>query len=122
MRNKIVKQQLEHCSYADLTHFDSVTNTYFIPKYTKPKYDVGKCYLVKVMREFVNNPTTILATNWNKGTSPMHEYLKVYVSKIVGKMIYVDAIYFDSTLNQDIPGEMWSGYLDVDNLTQLAQL
>ena len=122
MRNKIVEQQLKLCSYADLTQFDEKSNTFYIKKYTKPKYDIGKCYLVRVSRELVNNSTSILASNWNHGTSPKYEYLKIYVSKITGKMLSVDAIYFDNTNQQDIPGEMWSGFLSVDDLTQLAQL
>lgn len=41
---------------------------------------------------------------------------------MTGKMLSVDAIYFDNTNQQDIPGEMWSGFLSVDDLTQLKQI
>lgn len=61
--NKIVKEQLDSCNYAKLENFDSTTNTYFIPKYTKPQFKVGKCYLVVVSKAIVKNSNSVMATN-----------------------------------------------------------
>ena len=54
MISKIVEQQLKKCYFANLNNFDENTNTYFIPKYSKPKYDLNNCYLIKVNKEVIN--------------------------------------------------------------------
>jgi hypothetical protein len=57
--NQIVKKQLEKVTYADLSNFNPETNTYYIKKYTRAKYNIGKCYLVKVSLEVVNNLNSV---------------------------------------------------------------
>jgi hypothetical protein len=116
-----VKQQLAKCAYANLNHYDEATNTFIIPKYTKPKYDLGKMYLIQIPAIMVNNPTSVLACNWNNSTSPKSSYLKIYVSKTAGKMIYVDSIGYDMENRQDL-SIMWSGWLPIDEITQIATL
>ena len=95
MRSKIVETQLKKCSYADLSHFDNTTGVFNIPKYSKPKFDIGKMYIIQVANELVDNNSSVIATNWNSGTSPKSPFLKIYVSKMVGKMIYVDSLVFN---------------------------
>lgn len=107
MRNTI-KKQLEQCRYADLTDYDPSTNIYHIPKYTKPVYEIGKYYLVKLSIGLVNNNNSVLAANWNHCTSPSSEYLKIVVNKQLGKNILVDGLAFDITTNTDL-NSMWSG-------------
>lgn len=118
---EFTKKQLAKCSYADLSDYDERTNTYKIPKYSKPKYEVGKMYLVKVSGGLVNNADSVIATNWNAGTAPKMPYLKVYVSKILGKMLYVDSICYDYDRFTDT-SIMWSGWLPIDELSQIEQL
>lgn len=115
------KKQLEQCRYADLSNYDSVTNTYHIPKYTKPTYDVGKYYLVKLSQILVNNNNSVLAANWNHCTSPSTDYLKIVVNKQLGKNILVDGLAFDPVTNSDL-NSMWSGWLPIDELTQISKL
>ena len=117
----LVRQQLLRCSYADLSHFDSETQTFRIPKYNKPKYVLGQMYLVQVSGALVNNNTSTVAANWNNSTSPAFSYLKIYVSKELGKMIYVDSIGFDPTTKQDI-NTLWSGGLPTEELTMISQV
>jgi len=118
---EIIKAQLEHCSYANLSNYDEKTNTYLIPKYSKPRYDLGKMYLIQVPGSLVNNSTSVLASNWNNGTSPKMPYLKIYVSQVMGKMIRVDSIAFNQETNQDT-SIMWSGWLPTEEITQIAIL
>lgn len=116
---EIVKKQLDKCQFADLSNFDKETNVYYIPKYTKPLYDINKCYIVKLADYVLKDPNSVLATNWNQGKLPQTNHLKIYVSKILGKMIYVDSIGFDINTGIDQPSLFWSGWLNIDDLAQL---
>ena len=116
-----VKRELAKVNYADLSHYDKETNTYIIPRYSKPKYNVGKMYVVRIPLDILNMTNSALATNWNNGTCPKSEYLKIYVSKMVGKMLYVDSLGFDLEQNKDL-SNMWSGYLPAEEITQIQAL
>jgi hypothetical protein len=118
---ELIKQQLKNCSYADLSHFDPVTNTFLIPRYQKPHFALGNMYLVQVSGALVNNTSSVIAANYNNGTAPSFNYLKIFVSKSLGKMIYVDSIGFDPGTKQDI-NIMWSGWLPTEELTLISQV
>ena len=65
---------------------------------------------------------SVLAVNWNNGSCPKTQYLKVFVSKALGgNMIFVDSIGFDFDNKQDL-NMMWSGWLDSSQLTQISAL
>jgi hypothetical protein len=118
---ELIKQQLKNCSYADLSHFDPATNTFLIPRYQKPHFALGNMYLVQVSGALVNNTSSVIAANYNNGTAPSFNYLKIFVSKSLGKMIYVDSIGFDPSTKQDI-NIMWSGWLPTEELTLISQV
>lgn len=115
-----IKNQLRKCRVA-CVNFQDGTYEYLIKQYKKPKYLIGKCYLIKVSNEIINNSTTLLAINWNNGGSPKSQFYKAYVSKCIGKTIYCDCLAYDPVNNTD-KSEIWSGYLDIDYLEQLAEL
>jgi hypothetical protein len=121
MIRPIIKEQLEKCQFADLNNFDHNTNTFYIKKYSKPTYEINHCYLVKLPLNIVNAADSVLAVNWNNGTCPKTQYLKIYISKALGTMIYVDSISFDFDTKQDL-SIMWSGWLDSAQLTQISAL
>lgn len=118
---EIIKKQLLKCTYANLNNFNPETNTFYIPKYSKPQYVVGKMYLVQLPLNLVNNTSSVVAANWNNGTAPQFQYLKVYAAKLLGKMLYVDSIGYDINTRQDI-NTLWSGWLPTEEITQLAVL
>ena len=78
-----IKKQLQKCDFADLNNYDPQTQTFHIAKYSKPVYEINCCYLVKIADYFLNNITTVIATNWNNNTAPKFSYLKIYISKII---------------------------------------
>jgi len=117
----LVRRELAKVAYADLTHYDEETGIFTIPKYSKPRFELTKMYIVQVANEVVNNNRSVLASNWNNGTSPKSTYLKIYVSKMIGKMIYVDSLVFNMETKSDT-SILWSGWLPVDQLTQLYVL
>ena len=121
MIRPIIKEQLEKCQFADLNNFDPKTNTFIIQKYSKPTYELNHCYLVKLPISIVNKNDSVLAVNWNNGGCPSVQYLKIYISKIMGTMIYVDSVGFDFEAKQDL-NTMWSGWLNSSELVQIAAL
>lgn len=102
MSQTFIEKQLEKVMIADLSNFDLQTNTYKIPKYTKPHYEVGKCYLIQLPKNIINNTTCILATNWNNHIMPDHEYYKAYVNKTIGTYAYFDCLAYDFDTKQDL--------------------
>lgn len=118
MLRNYIKEQLEKCAFADLSDFDPVTNTFRIKKYSKPVYNLHKCYLVSLLPHLLS-PSAVIATNWNAGAVPPHQFLKIYVSRILGKMIYVDSIAYDIDSQTDL-GQIWSGWLPIEEITQIA--
>ena len=121
MIRPLIKEQLYKCQFANLNNYDPATNTFLIPKYSKPTYDLNKCYLVRLPLNIINTGDSVLATNWNNGSFPRAQYLKIYVSKTLGSMIYVDSIGFDFDTKQDL-NLMWSGWLNTSELTQISVL
>lgn len=119
--SKYAEEQLKKCSYVNLNNYNSDTNTYLIPRYTKARFENNKAYLIKVSPLVYNNPNSVYCANWNKGTYPKYEYLKIFISKQLGKMIYVDALAYDNINKQDL-SYMWSGWLPTEELEQLAKL
>jgi len=119
--NEAIKKQLELCQFANLSNYDKATNTYHIPKYAKPNYKIGNCYLVKVSGSIVKNASSVIAVNWNQGRAPQFDTLKIYVSKALGKNIYVDSLGYDLETQADT-SYMWSGWLNVDDLTLIQEL
>lgn len=58
-----IKKQLNKVVYADLSDYDESTGTYHIKKYSKPKFEVGSCYLVQIANEIYNQPNSVYAIN-----------------------------------------------------------
>ena len=121
MIRPLIKEQLEKCQFADLNNYDPSTNTFLIRKYSQPTYEAQRCYLIKLPNNIINNKDSVLAVNWNNGSCPTVQYLKIYISKALGTMIYVDSIGFDFETKQDL-NLMWSGWLDSAQLTQISTL
>ena len=121
MIRPLIREQLERCQFADLNNYDARTNTFLIRKYSTPTYEVNHCYLVRLPVGIINKTDSVLAVNWNSGNAPSTQYLKIYISKIMGTMAYVDSIGFDFETKQDL-NIMWSGWLNTSELTQIAAL
>ena len=77
--------------------------------------------IVKVADNIINNHTSVVATNWNHGGAPKYSYLKIFVSKMLSKNIYVDSIGYNIETQQEII-DVWSGWLCIDDLTQISAL
>lgn len=107
---------------ADLSHYDEVKHTYNIPKFNEFKYEVDKCYLIHLDKSLlINDPNSLLISNWNKGSVPPSEYMKVDVSKILGKMIYINGLGYNPDTNEDYD-DVWSGWLPTSLIEMISLL
>lgn len=116
----IIRKQLEECVFADISNYDPETNTFLIKKYNRPDYKVGSCYLIKLKDNVLYDKDSVLAINWNKGNLPIHNYIKIYVSQTMGKMIHVDGLYHNFETGEDYK-EMWSGWLNIDDIILISK-
>lgn len=117
--NKIIEEQLKKVEYADLSNFDAEKNIYIIPKRVDIKVEVDKCYLIQILPELFND--SALKVNWNNGSIPKHTYMKIDVSKILGKTLKVVGTGFDITMQKDI-SDFWSGYLPLKYIKVIKKL
>ena len=120
--NKYIKEQLDKVKVADLSNYDESANIYHIPKFNQFKYEVDKCYLIKLDKTLLEKSNyPILVDNWNHGTCPTCEFMKADVTKVLGKMIQVNGFGYDYEHKQDL-NTLWSGWLPIGQITMIQQL
>ena len=119
MVNELIERELKKVEKADLSNFNSETNTYFIPKRKDIKIEEDCCYLIHLKDTIFRNET--LKVNWNNGSLPIYNYLKIDVSKIMAKMIKVVAVGFDNETQTDI-SYFWSGWLTTDEIEVIKKI
>ena len=112
--NKIVEDQLQKVRVADLPSYDEATTHMIIPKkegHITSDFILNKCYIIQ-LENYIVKPFEgfTLHDNWNKGIPPKHNFLKVEILQIMGKMIRVNSIGFDWQTKQDI-NDVWEGWL-----------
>lgn len=116
---KYIEDQLKktrYCNFSDRTEAkDSIV--YNIPKYTKPTYDIGKSYSVRLSDSLMAEDSPV-ASNWNRGILPISRELTVYVERTAGRMIYVDAVRYCPP-GRPASQDMWAGWLPIDELTPI---
>lgn len=120
--NKLIKEQLAKLSVADISKYDADKKEFNIPRITKIKLEENSYYIIKLDDTLLNpNDAATLSANWNQGTIPPCKYLKVDVSKILGKMIKVNGIGYDHGNNKDLDA-MWSGWLPIAQIEVISKL
>ena len=122
MINKLVAQQLDNVSIADLSNYDESSNTYYIPKYNEIKLEIDSCYIIcidDVLLKYDENSTLI--SNWNRGTYPKSKYMKVDISKMVGNMVLVNGFGYDYDNHQDT-NNMWNGWLPIKQIKVMEKI
>lgn len=119
--NELIKKQFEKVEVADLSNFNE-NGEFIIPRYERDRFEEDKCYLIELDRTLtINNPNSLIQSNWNNNTYPLYQYLKVDVSKVMGKMIKVNSVAFDYATNQDI-AYYWTGWLPIDLIKIISVL
>lgn len=118
----LIRQQLDKVSVADLSNFDEKNNTYIIPKFKQLKVGEGDCYIIRLDASLLNpNENTLLVSNWNKGTTPIHSHYKVEITKVMGKMIKVNGLGYDYVTGTDL-NDVWTGWLPLQQVEFLTKL
>ena len=123
--NPLIKAQLEKVRTVKLPVFDENTTEMIISKGSKSDelfLEQDKCYLISVEDYILHPPEGFtLHTNWNNGKIPTHKFMKVDVSKIMGKMVKVNALGYDMKSQEDTT-DMWDGWLPLKSITILEVL
>lgn len=117
--NKIIQDQLNKVQNADLSNYDAENNSYLIKKRLDIKVVEDCCYLIHIKPSAFANIGVI--TNWNGGNKPLFTYMKVDISKRMGKMVKVTGLKHDNITGED-SSDFWSGWLCLDDLEVLKQL
>ena len=123
--NPLIKTQLDKIRGVVMPDYDDNTSQMNIP--IRPidapiTLEQDKCYIVSVEDYILNPPDGFtLHTNWNNNKIPKHKYMKIDVSKIMGKMVKVNSIGYNIETNVNI-NEMWEGWLPEKSITIIERL
>ena len=117
--SKIIEEQLKKVEVADLSHFDTTTNSYFIPKKNDIRIEENNTYIFQLKPSaFTNN---IVNVNWNNSSTPKNVYYKADVIKKMSGMIKIIGIGYDINTGQDT-NSFWSGWLSLADIVALQKL
>jgi len=120
--NKLIKDELKKVNVADISRYDATKKEFNIPKITDIKLEENSYYIIKLDDSLLEpGHMSTLSSNWNRGTLPPSKYLKVDVSKIMGKMIKINGIGYDQDKEQDLD-VMWSGWLPIEQVEILEKI
>lgn len=119
MSNELIKKQLSKLKIAQVDSFDEVKNCYHIPKYKEAKFELNHAYLIKLNDVLLCEGD--YSSNLNKGSYPKHRFMKIYINKVLGDLIFIDGIYYDDVTKQDI-NEMWTGWLPINEILLMEEL
>lgn len=113
--NKFIEEQLKKVEIADLSNFDKETNTFHIKRIVDNTIipEVNKCYIIQLDKSLLDKNNFLdLINNWNRGTVPPGEYLRIYVLANLKNMFKVDAILYDFE-RKEIITRVWNGWLPI---------
>ena len=118
MSNRFDKE-LSKLKYAKLQQVSD--NEYYIPKEVGIRLEVDACYLIKIIQPNLFNTSSVITTNWNRGIIPKCLYYKGEIQTIMGDMIKVVGIGFDS---EDclVVKDNWLGWFTLDGVEILKKL
>ena len=119
MASKIIEQQLKKVQAANLQNYNPETNTYLIKRRFDIKIEEDSAYIIKLKDSAFSN--TAIINNWNNGSFPKVNYLKIDVNKKMNNMIKVVSVGYDFVNKQDLMA-YWSGWLALDNIEIIEKL
>lgn len=117
-QEELIQEQLKRIQFADLSNYEEKTNTYHIPKINQIKLKINHQYIIKIKDSLYEN--IILRDNYNSGKNPPCKCYLVDVVLILGKIIKVNGVEYDLTLNK-VLNNLWSGYLAIKDIEILEE-
>ena len=123
--NPLIKEQLKKINRVKVPSFDENTQTITLLKSDIQSTDSlqeDRCYLISVEDYILNPPEGFtLHSNWNNNIVPKHKFMKIDVSKIMGKMVKVNSVGYDMKHQVDST-DVWSGWLPRKSITIIENL
>jgi hypothetical protein len=120
--NKLIKEELKKVEMANISNYDKSKGEFLIPRITRIRLEEDSYYIIKLDSLLLNpNDASTLSANWNRGTIPPHNYMKVDISKVMGKMVKVNGIAYDYENQIDL-NTSWSGWLPIAQIEVLEKI
>ena len=83
---------------------------------------LDRSYLIEIVTQCLPaDNASLLKDNWNNGSMPRYQHMKVTIDNIVGKMVKVSGTAFDISTNTDI-ADAWSGWLPESAIKVLGEI
>lgn len=123
--NPLIKDQLSKVQRAVLSEYDDDSTHITVERgvvRATSCLQVDHCYLISVEDYILNPPEGFtLHTNWNNNVAPKHKFMKVDVTKIMGKMVCVNSVGVDMKTHTDTR-DMWTGWLPQKSIKIIERL
>lgn len=113
--NKFIKEQLDHCKYANIIEKDS--NTVLI-KGARGKLELvsGNYYYIELESYIVNPPPGYdVHINWNNNTKPSGEKMKVEIIRKYGNMIQIQGTC-------EVDNSFWVGWVPEGSIKNAREI
>lgn len=117
--NKFIEKQLKNLKNKNID-FNYTDNVIKFKKYVEPSYQKGHLYIIKLDNDLLNDDS-VLSINFNRGTCPRFNYLKIEIENIINTMIQVNSLGYDIEKNQDID-ILWSGWLPTNQIHLIEEV
>ena len=118
-QRELIQHQLERVIYADLSHYDATTRTYYIPLEKNIQIRRDHSYLIRIKSSVSENE--ILKTNYNNGQTPPAQYYLVDVIAVLKNVIKINGVEYDIN-NSTSLNSHWSGYLALRDIEVLKEM
>lgn len=123
--HELILKELKRCKIANIPYVDEDTEIIKIYKTIPIDLDninIGDKYIIEVMDYIVNPPDTFdLHANWNHNNVPKFSLMYCLVSKVMGKMIYIDAQKYNNE-TKEIEDEFWSGWIPKKSIKTIRRI
>lgn len=126
--NPVIKRELEKVRIPLPEYNDDTTLIKILQRSAESEVKMypivaGKCYLIQIADYVLNEPPHFtLSANWNNGIIPKSRYLKVQITRVMGKMIQVDGSGYD-VYNQLDTSDTYIGlWLPLGSIGVVAEL
>lgn len=120
--NKLILKELEKVQVAKVGEYDYCRRCFTITKYQPPSFSMNGLYIVELDSHLLNaTDNEVLVCNWNAGRYPTQKYMKIKITKTLGKMMYVYGVYYDVNTQTELD-EDWDGWLPTEQVKILREV
>lgn len=113
-----LERELKRVKFAKIEKLNETT--YIVRKETGIRLEENNCYLIR-LNDSIFDPNNILTSNWNNGKIPSSRYYQIDIDKIMGDMIRISGVGFD-TEDCLVMKDNWWGWLPKNEIEIIKKL